>query len=709
MDHFVKGALKMGLLDAQDQREEITQFLAMVQRLAELFSKESNMKQIGRDVVRVIIEETNFENCSILLWNAEEKDLALLAAFGLEDLLGEETSRWHNSKLSFAQGEAIAGQVFSTRSPVFIEDSSEHRIPLKKEAAVVPVSLACLPLLDLGVLNLSSNHPHSFSHQQKRNWELLGKLIAHILLQSSAHSQSKSTPRSPLLSEPENGKPHTNSDVGLNDRVSEQVIDRTPQGICLLDVEGNLVRINESIRKLQGVDASVLKGRSPSVFFHDPSVFDKLFERARDHDPVEMSDVTLVNSEGRLYLADIHLGRLTDYAGETTGYLMVVNDMTQKKAFAEKMLQTEKLAALGTMAGGVAHDFNNLLMAILGNIQMILQQSTDEETKRRLLNIEKAVQDGAHTVRRLQKFNERERELRPGVQPVDVSEAVKDVVELTRPRWKNGMEKFGHTIQFEMEVEQECFASIHASDLREVLTNLIFNAIEAMPEGGRLTLKSRCLKKWAIVEISDTGIGMSEEVTRRIFDPFYTTKGVGNSGLGLSVSWSLVSRAGGEIQVKSRPGRGTTFIVKLPRGESPQIIANDTIQEEMTNICRLLVVDDDPEVLEILRDMLRLNGHTVVATDDGEEALKLIEDEHFDLVLTDLGMPDVSGWDIAKKAKARDSTVPVVLITGWGAQYEEEDLSKNGIDLVLSKPLSWQRLLGSVDKLLMASKTCRVH
>ncbi|MFP5213402.1 MAG: ATP-binding protein, partial [Acidobacteriota bacterium] len=313
-------------------------------------------------------------------------------------------------------------------------------------------------------------------------------------------------------------------------------------------------------------------------------------------------------------------------------------------------------------------------------------------------SIEQAVHDGANTVRRLQRFTERERESQAGPLAVDVSEAIRDVVELTRPRWKNAMERTGRKVEFTMELESCCLAVIHASDLREVMTNLIFNAIEAMPDGGVITLRNKTLDGQVVIEVADTGIGMSNDVVGKIFDPFYTTKGLGNSGLGLSVSWSLIERYGGEIQVRSRPGKGTVFTIRLERASSCQPDRALPAPNRENRYRRLLLVDDDTEILGILRDMLRLKGHRVIAVQDGTRALELLENEDFDLVLTDLGMPLVSGWDVAEKAKAKTPPVPVILITGWGGRYEDEDLSGRGVDMVLSKPLSWEKLLAAIDK-----------
>jgi PAS domain S-box-containing protein len=486
----------------------------------------------------------------------------------------------------------------------------------------------------------------------------------------------------------------------LTSQISDLVLDFMPQGICILDTEGRIVRINRCLEKIQGEKLSEITGRSPAVLFQDPANFEKLLARASESDAgqVEKTDVNLMNSKGETYLADINLVRLVE-KGRSVGYFLVIEDITRKKAFSDKIIQSEKLAALGTMAGGVSHDFNNLLMAILGHIQLILPQIEDEEIQRRLRNMEKAVYDGSNTVRRLQRFTERERDPNAAPSTIDTEEAVKDVVELTRPRWKNLMERSGRTIDIQMNLQQSCPAAINASDLREILTNLLLNAIDAMPQGGIITFRSYCQGEQIFLEVSDTGIGMSKDVAEKIFDPFFTTKGIGNSGLGLSVSWSLISRYGGDIQVKSKPGKGTTFIIRLARAEAAkaQLVSKTG---EGSSSYRLLLVEDDPEILNLLRDMLRLKGHRVVATSDGEKALELIDSSHFDLVLTDLGMPVTSGWEVAKRAKAKNPKLPVVMITGWGAQYEDIDLASRGVDLMLAKPLSWDKLLSSIEKLL---------
>jgi PAS domain S-box-containing protein len=696
MDQLVNEMIQMGLLDAKKRGDEMNQFLALVQRFVEAVSLDQQATTACDNLVRILIEETEFENCSILLWDQQTTDLSLVAAYGLDDQLQAVSSRYRHN-LRFGAGQNVSGQVFSSGKPVFIENTAEHSIPELPGAVVTPVSLACIPILHLGVLNLSSYHPHEFTPQHRRNWEMTGNIIGHLIagLQCTTGTGQgvAADPAAPETPVPAIQNPPTS-------QISDLVLDFMPQGICILDLEGKIVRINRSLKKIQGEKLSEITGRSPGVLFQDPANFEKLLARASESDAgqVEKTDVNLMNSSGESYLADINLVRLVE-AGRAVGYLLVIEDITRKKAFSDKIIQSEKLAALGTMAGGVSHDFNNLLMAILGHIQLILPRIEDEDIQRRLQNIEKAVYDGSNTVRRLQRFTERDRDPKAAPSAVDTAEAVKDVVELTKPRWKNFMERSGRTIDIQMDLQPNCLAAINASDLREIVTNLLLNAIDAMPQGGIITFRTQCLGEQVFVEVGDSGIGMSKDLAERIFDPFFTTKGVGNSGLGLSVSWSLISRYGGDIQVKSKPGKGTTFVIRLARAEATKALAASKAGEGSSSY-RLLLVEDDPEILNLLRDMLRLKGHRVVAMEDGEKALELIDSSHFDLVLTDLGMPVISGWEIARRAKEKNPQMPVVMITGWGAQYEDIDLASRGVDLMLAKPLSWDKLLSSIEKLL---------
>ena len=237
------------------------------------------------------------------------------------------------------------------------------------------------------------------------------------------------------------------------------------------------------------------------------------------------------------------------------------------------------------------------------------------------------------------------------------------------------------------------------AELREALTNLILNAVDAMPDGGTLTLATRAEADTAVVTVADTGAGMTEEVKRRLFEPFFTTKGVKGTGLGLSLTFGIVSRHGGQIEVDSVPGTGTQFTLRFPvvspaagaaLGRARAPVAEDA------RPARCLVADDEELVREMLSDLLAQAGHAVVAAASGAEAIERFRAEAFDLVLTDLGMAEVNGWQVARACKELRPDVPVLLVTGWGVELSAQELAAHGVDAVLAKPLRVDDLLAAV-------------
>ena len=687
---------------AQQRHHEETQVLGLIQRLTELLPNKPKVEEVCSHLVRVIIEETEFENCSIVLWDAEHEFLSLAAAFGMDDMLGETAGIpfHHRRNLRFNSREEIAVRAFHTKTAYFIEDTEKEPIPIKPDAVVRPGALVCLPLLGIGVLNLSRSTPRSIHHLERHNWLLLSSIIGHIILNAFLQQHLSDSNESLQCDVDEKSKSLEQKSQQLMAANSflELVIDDAPQGICLLDADGRISRTNKALHQLQGDQGKDLLGRRPAIFFHQPAVYGDLSQRVGVTGATRMLDITMVRTRGEHYAANVFLNRLQDDSGSTLGYLLIIEDITENKAITEKLMRAEKLSALGTMAGGVAHDFNNLLTTIMGNTQLLLHQNPSEEICQRLQNIEMAVRDGAHTVRRMQSFTRLDMDRLSPPAVVDVADMITDAVELTRPRWKNTMEKHGCTIDLCRELQPECWVSIHASDLREVLTNLIFNAIDAMPGGGTLSLRSKIQGDWVVIDIIDTGIGMDEEVQRKIFDPFYSTKGVTNSGLGLSVSYSLISRYGGEISVQSQAGKGSLFRIQLPTAEHNPLAGSSQEATVLISPRRLLVVDDEEDILGLVQDMLLMAGHQVIVAHDGQKAMELIEQGDFDMVFTDLGMPSISGWNIARKVKETHPEVPVVLITGWGAQYEGQNLSSQGIDLVLPKPVSYKQLLAAIER-----------
>lgn len=698
----IEDILRKELLELRRKEVEKTGVLTLLCRLMELLPLRLGVKQTCEELVGILLEESDFEYCSIALWNAEMKRLDTVACLELSELLQEKVGSACQQDLKSRCGQDVAGRVLESGEPMFIEDTQDQSLPLDRSVALDAGCLVCLPLQDLGVLVMSASRPGEFSKEKRRTWALMGSVIGQLI--SAALMSERLCDANRFLEHEVHLKTRAlenrNHELLHANRTLEKIIDHVPESICLLDANGTLVRINRSMVKMQGGDASAAIGSSPAVFFQDPEAFGDLMADVTKSDQKLLLDVFMTGPEGENHKVDVFLTRLPDEEGATKGYLLVIYDMAEKKALSEQLLRTEKLAALGTMAGGVAHDFNNMLMRILGNTQLLMLQAGDETLRGRLENIASAVQDAALTLKRLQTFAGKNGEGQGNVGVVDVAEIVNEVVEFTRPRWKTSLEKHGVTVDVKLDVTPGCPARVSASDLREALANIVLNAVDAMPAGGTLMITSGCDGDRVWIEVSDTGVGMSEEVIRKAFDPFFSTKGVGNSGLGLSVSWNLINRHDGDIVVASQPGKGSTFRVSLPKGRVEADVSSKSRAPRESKSGRVLLVDDDQEILRLLRDMIRMSGHRVIATADAGEALDFIENEEFDLVFTDMGMPVVSGWEIAKKVKKKAPRVPVVLITGWGSQYEAEDLTGQGIDLVLPKPLGYDKLKGVLKRFL---------
>jgi PAS domain S-box-containing protein len=392
-----------------------------------------------------------------------------------------------------------------------------------------------------------------------------------------------------------------------------------------------------------------------------------------------------------------------------------VRDLQQAQ---EELIRSEKLRALGQMAAGMAHDLNNMLATILGQAELLRLRTRSPEIREGLKPLETAAADGAEVIRRLQDFARQRTETR--LEPCDLPALVREALEITRPRWQDEPQRQGRVIDVRAALPTLPAILGHAPEVREVLTNLIFNAVDAMPLGGILTFTGGAAAAGqddgerpggaaaadrsggpGCVElaISDTGVGMSEQVRARIFDPFYTTKGMKGSGLGLSVAYGIMERHHGRIQVTSSPGRGTTIRLRFLAAPHPAPLSIAEAAATPHPARRLLVIDDETAVRRTVVDLLRTAGHQVIEAAGGAAGIASLDGRPFDLVLTDLGMPEVTGWDVARAVKATRPEVPVVLMTGWGELMAREQTDKAPVDRILGKPVRLGDLLGVISDL----------
>jgi signal transduction histidine kinase/FixJ family two-component response regulator len=369
----------------------------------------------------------------------------------------------------------------------------------------------------------------------------------------------------------------------------------------------------------------------------------------------------------------------------------------------ERATHAEKMAALGELSFGVAHNVNNTLTGILGRAQLLLRTKDPEKINSGIETIIKSAEDGAHIIRRIQDFARRQPSRK--FQAVSVAALMKDVCEMSRPRWEAGVDGS----QIRLALVADCTAAVlgDAVELREVLVNMIYNAIDAMPSGGEIRLSSQETNRGIVLTIADNGTGMTPEVKSRLFDPFFTTKGKGGTGMGMAVSFGIIRRHNGSIEVESEPGRGTTIRISLPVAEGadanaealPAILETSTGRDKI----RVLVVDDETAVREVLREALEAEGCEVMVAESGETALKLYDASagKLDVVFTDIGMPEMSGWELASEIRKRSNTIPLAIVSGWADAISCDARLAIKADWVVSKPFDIATIAGIANEVAM--------
>jgi signal transduction histidine kinase/ActR/RegA family two-component response regulator len=365
----------------------------------------------------------------------------------------------------------------------------------------------------------------------------------------------------------------------------------------------------------------------------------------------------------------------------------------------QTVMQQERLRALGQMASGIAHDINNAISPMALHTQSLLETGSNLSPRIRsyLEIVHRVTDDVTATVARMREFY-RERDPQMTLEPVDLNQLAHQVIDLTRARWGDLPQRTGVTIEMrtDLEVSLPPAKSI-ASEIREALTNLIFNAVDAMPQGGQLTVRTGMAGAGTHgprvqIEVIDTGVGMDDETRRRCLEPFYTTKGERGTGLGLAMVYGAMQRLDGDLEIKSELGKGTTFRLILPAlGHAPAAPASVAVPISVPPL-RILIIDDDPVILDSMRLVLELDGHTVTAANDGRAGVETFKTAHesgegFAVVITDLGMPYMDGHEVARAIKTMSISTPVILLTGWGRRISgsESDMPAN-VDRTLDKP-----------------------
>jgi signal transduction histidine kinase/ActR/RegA family two-component response regulator/uncharacterized membrane protein affecting hemolysin expression len=363
------------------------------------------------------------------------------------------------------------------------------------------------------------------------------------------------------------------------------------------------------------------------------------------------------------------------------------------------VMQQERLRALGQMASGIAHDINNAISPVSLYTESMLEREPNlsDRARANLTTIQRAIEDVAGTVARLREFY-RPREVQLQLARLNVNKLIAQVLELTHARWSDMAQQRCAMIDVKQELDATVQEIMGAEgEIRDAMTNLIFNAVDAMPNGGTLTVRSRIVPRnehdsYIHVEVIDTGIGMDDATRRRCLEPFFTTKGERGTGLGLAMVYGMIQRHSAELEIESTPGVGTTMRLIFP-AYSPAFSSTVRINapQVVTKRLRILLVDDDPLLIKSLNDTLEADGHVISVANGGQAGIDTFTaaahtPERFSVVITDLGMPYVDGRKVAASVKGVSSRTPVIMLTGWGQRMLAEDDVPPHVDRLLSKP-----------------------
>jgi PAS domain S-box-containing protein len=482
----------------------------------------------------------------------------------------------------------------------------------------------------------------------------------------------------------------------------QAVINDAPQAIVIADQSRRIFLVNPGMRRVFGYEADELIGQNSRIVYASDQDYERVARLRLDFnaaDAIGQADpihVSFRRKNGETFPGEIIATVIRDPQRNVLGVMGLVRDITQQLKQEEALRQAQRMDALGQLTGGIAHDFNNLLTVIMGSHELFEASRDPEQARECVRNANEAAEMGARLTGRLLSFS-RQRKLEPV--PLDLNEQILGMMDLLR-------RSIGETVSVSTSLARSLGTiCVDPSEIENAVLNLAINARDAMPRGGRLALETEdislspddCVAYWLSpgqyvrLSISDTGSGMPPEVVARAFEPFFTTKPPGRgTGLGLASVYGFVKQSGGNAQIYSEPGRGTTVNLYLPV-VAPQETVVDSGSDKEANAAAgetVLVVEDNPEVRKLSLRRLALLGYRVVEADNGPAALALLDaGTEIDLIFSDVVMPGgMTGYELAHHAKQHLPAVKVLLTSGYDAEVASAQDTTGSELRVLRKP-----------------------
>ena len=484
-------------------------------------------------------------------------------------------------------------------------------------------------------------------------------------------------------------------------RFLSAITENMHDSIIVTDVQGHITYINKSTEKLFGYTLDELVGKSPDIFNIDSKAGEILAELYETVAKGEVYQGEALNrrKDGSEFICEFTVAPMTDVNGVVSSCLGIQRDITEIRNLENAAIRQERLSAIGELASGVAHDFNNALQIIMGGVEMAMASEEPEELNQYLESIKHSAGDAASHVRQLQRFSQIRHTQKESV-PININNLAEDVIKETKLLLNQFQEK---GIHFEINSDYKARTNIAGDEgeLRACLFNIIKNSTEAMPEGGKITISTNEYDDKIYVSVSDTGTGMDNETEKKIFQPFYSTKGFEpGRGLGMAQVYSAIRDHNGDVYIKENViGKGTVIEFAIPVSKKELILEKK--EEEYVGTARILLVDDEEMIRTLGEKMLEMLGHTADLAANGNEALEfLARGNTYDLVITDIGMPGMSGWQLAEQIKDKGYTTRIAVVTGWGTEVSEEEKKRHNVGYVLGKPINLKDLKALIGEVL---------
>ncbi len=487
----------------------------------------------------------------------------------------------------------------------------------------------------------------------------------------------------------------------------KELFDNAIDPMMIIQSHGSFLEVNEVACEKLDYSRRQLRGMSLRDIAPDcTDTLRKVGEKIRSGETVQF-ELNVMTRRGKTIPFEFH-SHMINYRGKPA-VLSIARDLSLRKKMEEALVRRERLSAVGEMASGVAHNFNNLLQVIMGAAEAAMKKLGSGEIRKSgqaLRNIVEASQRGADIVKRIKDFTLLDNGAAEKNRVLFFGELIKEAVNLTRPLWKNPNEPRKYSLNF---IHMPgCLVEGNESEIYEVLVNLIKNALEAMPRGGTLTICSEICNGRIFTTFTDTGNGIANENIQRIFQPFYTTRGSQSSGLGLSSSYGLMKKHGGELRVASVWGKGTTFTIVLPLAVARKTIKEQPLstQEPVTdNSLRLLMIDDEPNISHMMKLWFEDSNVDMYTANTAEKAMQAIRQECFDVIVCDFGMDDMNGLELGKVhqefcLKEGIPKRPFILLTGLDREWNVETLEVAGVDRVVKKPILADDLFHIIQELV---------